>query len=302
MKLTRKDFLKTGALFTGGLLLPGFKFYNPFQEQTYKFTTIRNNIGIFTERGGTIGWYATNDALVVIDSQYPETAKNLIEGLKQKTPRKIDLLFNTHHHGDHTAGNIFLKDYAKKIIAQENCKSLQEKNYGGNPEKPQAYPTATFTNTWGEDVGDEKVVARYFGPAHTGGDSVVHFEKSNIAHMGDLVFNKTFPFIDPNGGGSIQQWAFTLEKIIKYYDNDTTFIYGHSIADEFLVGNKKDLTAMKNYLSALIDFVTKEIKNGKTKEEIAGANAIPGFEDLKERWQGARKMNLERAYDELSKS
>ncbi|MBS3943924.1 MAG: hypothetical protein KGZ42_00365, partial [Melioribacter sp.] len=69
MRLTRKEFLKTGALFTGGLLLPGFKFYNPFQEQAHKFTTIRNNIGIFTERGGTIGWYATNDALVVIDSQ-----------------------------------------------------------------------------------------------------------------------------------------------------------------------------------------------------------------------------------------
>ncbi|HOI28986.1 MAG TPA: MBL fold metallo-hydrolase [Melioribacteraceae bacterium] len=300
MKLTRKDFLKTGALFTGGLLLPGFKFFNPFQEQSYKFTTIRNNIGIFTERGGTIGWYASNDGLVVIDSQYPETAKNLLEGLKQRSPRKIDILFNTHHHGDHTAGNLFLKDYANKIVAHENCKALQEKNYGGNPEKPQVYPSAIFTSTWGEDIGKEKVVARYFGPAHTGGDSVVHFEKSNIAHMGDLVFNKTFPFIDPNGGGSIQQWAVTLEKILKYYDNDTTFIFGHSIADEFLIGSKKDVSNMRDYLTSLIEFVSGEIKKGGSKEEIAAAASIPGFEEMKERWQGARKMNLERAYDELS--
>lgn len=300
MKLTRKDFLKTGALFTGGLLLPGFKFFNPFQEQSYKFTTIRNNIGIFTERGGTIGWYASNDGLVVIDSQYPETAKNLLEGLKQRSPRKIDILFNTHHHGDHTAGNLFLKDYANKIVAHENCKALQEKNYGGNPEKPQVYPSAIFTSTWGEDIGKEKVVARYFGPAHTGGDSVVHFEKSNIAHMGDLVFNKTFPFIDPNGGGSIQQWAVTLEKILKYYDNDTKFIFGHSIADEFLIGSKKDVSNMRDYLTSLIEFVSGEIKKGRSKEEIAAAASIPGFEEMKERWQGARKMNLERAYDELS--
>lgn len=300
MKLTRKDFLKTGALFTGGLLLPGFKFFNPFQEQSYKFTTIRNNIGIFTERGGTIGWYASNDGLVVIDSQYPETAKNLLEGLKQRSPRKIDILFNTHHHGDHTAGNLFLKDYANKIVAHENCKALQEKNYGGNPEKPQVYPSAIFTSTWGEDIGKEKVVARYFGPAHTGGDSVVHFEKSNIAHMGDLVFNKTFPFIDPNGGGSIQQWAVTLEKILKYYDNDTKFIFGHSIADEFLIGSKKDVSNMRDYLTSLIEFVSGEIKKGGSKEEIAAAASIPGFEEMKERWQGARKMNLERAYDELS--
>lgn len=299
MKITRKDFLKSGALITGGLFLPGFKLISAFQEQKYKFISIRNNIGIFTERGGTIGWYATQDALVVIDSQYPETAKNLVEGLKQKTERKIDLLFNTHHHGDHTAGNLYLKDFANKIVAHENCKALQEKNYGGNPDKPQIYPGATFTNSWGEDIGKEKVVARYFGPAHTGGDSVVHFENANIAHMGDLVFNKTFPFIDPNGGGSVQQWVFTLEKIIKHYERDTTFIFGHSIADEFLVGNRKDLIAMKNYLSALVDFVSKEIKNGKAKEEIASASAIPGFEDIKERWQGARKMNIERTYDEL---
>jgi glyoxylase-like metal-dependent hydrolase (beta-lactamase superfamily II) len=299
MKITRKNFLRSGALITGGLFLPGFKFISAFQEQKYKFTPIRNNVGIFTERGGTIGWYATQDALVVIDSQYPETAKNLVEGLKQKTERKIDLLFNTHHHGDHTAGNLYLKDFANKIVAHENCKALQEKNYGGNPDKPQIYPGATFTNTWGEDIGKEKVVARYFGPAHTGGDSVVHFENANIAHMGDLVFNKTFPFIDPNGGGSVQQWIFTLDRIIKHYDRDTTFIFGHSIADEFLVGKRKDLIAMKNYLSALVDFVSKEIKNGKAKEEIASASNIPGFEDIKERWQGARKMNLERAYDEL---
>lgn len=300
MKLTRKQFLKSGALLTGGLILPGFKFYNPFQEPTYKFTTIRNNIGIFTERGGTIGWYATNDALVVIDSQYPESAKNLIEGLKQKTQRKIDILFNTHHHGDHTAGNIVLKDYTNKIVAHENCKALQEKNYGGNPEKPQAYPTATFTNTWGENIGKEKVVARYFGPAHTGGDSVVHFENANIAHVGDLVFNKTFPFIDANGGGSLTDWPDVLEKILKHYDNDTAFIFGHSIADEFLVGSKKDISKMRDYLTSLVEFVSGEIKKGRTKEEIAAAASIPGFEEMKERWQGARKMNLERAYDALS--
>ncbi|MBM4172674.1 MAG: MBL fold metallo-hydrolase [Ignavibacteria bacterium] len=301
MKLTRKQFLKSGALITGGLILPGFKFYNPFQEQTYQFTTIRNNIGIFTERGGTIGWYATNDALVVIDSQYPETAKNLVVGLKQKTSRKIDLLFNTHHHGDHTAGNLYLKDFANKIVAHENCKVFQEKAYGGNPEKPQAYPTATFSNSWSEDIGKDKVTARYFGAAHTGGDSVIHFENANIAHVGDLVFNQTYPFIDPNGGGAVKLWPEVLEKIAAHFDNDTTFIFGHSISNDLLIGKRQDLLAMKNYLNILVEFVEKEIKAGKTKEEIGAAAEIPGYADLKERWQGARKMNLDRTYDELIK-
>lgn len=65
MKWTRKEFLKSGAVITGRLFLPGFKFLSPFQEQTYKFTPIRNNINIFTEHGRTISWFASKDALVV---------------------------------------------------------------------------------------------------------------------------------------------------------------------------------------------------------------------------------------------
>lgn len=299
MKVTRKDFLKSSVILTGGLFLPGFKFLNPLQEQKFKFTDLRNNIGIFTERGGTIGYYATKDVLVVVDSQFPDTAKNLIEGLKQKTDRKIDLLFNTHHHGDHTSGNVFLKDYAVKIIAHENCKALQEKIYGNNPEKPQAYPNITFKNKWTQNLGKEKVTAIYFGAAHTGGDSVIHFEKANIAHLGDLVFNKTYPYIDPNGGGSIKGWHNVLGKVIKHFSKDTLFIFGHAINDDLLTGSIEDVKEMQNYFEALIDFVSNEIKKGKTKEEIINSSSIPKYENLKERFQGGKKMNLERAYDQL---
>ena len=61
-----------------------------------------------------------------------------------------------------------------------------------------------------------------------------------------------------------------------------------------------DVVLMKNYLSALYEFVSKEMKSGKTKEQIASANEIPGFGDLKERREGCAKMNLEKTFDELS--
>ncbi|MEW6653132.1 MAG: MBL fold metallo-hydrolase [Bacteroidota bacterium] len=301
MKLTRKDFLKTGALLSGGLFLGTNKLLADVQAQTYSIKVLRNNIGIFTERGGTIGWYATSDGVVVVDSQYPETAKNLIEALQQKTSRKIDILFNTHHHGDHTSGNIFLKDYADSLVAHENCKMLQEKNDKKDPAKPQAYATTTFKETWSEEIGKEKVTAKYFGPAHTSGDSVIHFEEANIAHVGDLVFNQTFPFIDSNGGGSIKLWFKTLGEIINYYSKDTLFIFGHSITNDLLTGNVNDIITMQKYLGALTEHVESEIQKGKSKEEIAAASEIPGFANLKERWQGARKMNLEKAYDELER-
>jgi hypothetical protein len=57
---------------------------------------------------------------------------------------------------------------------------------------------------------------------------------------------------------------------------------------------------MKDFLSALRDFVSNEIKNGKTKEQIAAADAIPGFKDRQEMRAGLRKMNLEKMYEELT--
>jgi glyoxylase-like metal-dependent hydrolase (beta-lactamase superfamily II) len=301
MKFTRKEFLKASSLIAGGILLPGSNnFGKIFQQSAGNFKNLRDNLGIYTERGGTIGWYVSDDAVVVIDSQYLETAKNMLAGLQNKTSRKIDLLFNTHHHGDHTSGNMYLKDFAERIIAQENCKALQEKSYGGDATKPQAYPTATFKKEWTQEIGKETISAKFFGAAHTGGDSVVHFQKANVAHVGDLVFNRTYPFIDSNGGGSVANWIKVLESIINYYSKDTIFIFGHGITDEFVTGSMADVIAMKNYLSALYEFVSKEMKSGKSKEQIASAIEIPGFADLKERREGMRKMNLEKTYDELS--
>lgn len=299
MNITRKEFLRAGALITGGLLTEGFRFFKSAPAEYPGFKVIRDNIGIYTGQGGTIAWYVDKNGVASIDSQYPESAKKFIEGLKTKTTRKIDLHFNTHHHGDHTSGNAVIKEYANKIIAHENCRKLQESSFGNDPAKPQVYADTTFKNTWEEPLGSERISARYFGPAHTGGDAVIHFQESNIAHVSDLVFNKTFPYIDNKGGGSIKGWLSVLENVEKFYSNDTQFIFGHAITDELVTGKMRDVTAMKNYFEALIIFVMTEIRKGKTKEEIGLLSEVPGFANLKERWEGARKLNLERAYDEI---
>ena len=63
----------------------------------------------------------------------------------------------------------------------------------------QAYATTTYSDAWHTSVGDEIVHLSHHGPAHTGGDSVVYFERADIIHMGDLVFNRMPPFIDRAG-------------------------------------------------------------------------------------------------------
>ena len=99
------------------------------------------NVGVFTDRGGTIGWLMSDDALVVVDTQFPNSAEKLIEVIKEKTDRKLDILLNTHHHGDHSGGNIAFKEMVNKVVAHKNSKANQQRvAEERNQVEKQLYP------------------------------------------------------------------------------------------------------------------------------------------------------------------
>ena len=106
----------------------------------------------------------------------------------------------------------------------------------------------------------EVVALKYYGPAHTGGDSVVTFEKANVVHMGDLVFNRRHPFIDRPGGASSAGWITVLEQAVADHQDDTIYIFGHAGQGFPVTGSKADLLYMRDYLSALLDYVRGEMK------------------------------------------
>jgi len=154
----RRNFLRNTSLFTGGAFLFEKRalasVFNPFD---YKVTMLRRDVGIFTERGGTIGFLLSKDGIVVIDALFPDTAPHLIADLKKKSTAPFLFLLNTHHHGDHSSGNIAFKGIAEHVFAHENSltnqKTVAEKNK--NMDK-QLLPDMTFTVHYKFKVGDEK--------------------------------------------------------------------------------------------------------------------------------------------------
>jgi glyoxylase-like metal-dependent hydrolase (beta-lactamase superfamily II) len=140
---------------------------------------LRGGVGIFSMQGGTIGWYASPDGVVVVDSQYAQTAPVCIEGLTQKSPHAIDLLINTHHHGDHTGGNKAFQPLVKHIVAHEKVPALQ-KAVAGREDRSQPgvswhdvrRPEATIA---------EETVQRALRSGHTGGDSHC-LQRANVMH------------------------------------------------------------------------------------------------------------------------
>ncbi len=302
MLINRRKFLLHSSVALSSVFIPKkiFGFSIASLAKT-GLEELGKNFGIYTEKGGTIAWFIDSDAFVVIDSQFPESAENFYKSVKAKSSRKIDFLFNTHHHGDHTAGNFYLKQFCNKIIAQKNCVELQKKFYGdGEYKKYQVYADTTFDKTYEVNFGKEKIKAYHFGPAHTGGDAVYHFQNTNLVHMGDVVFNKVYPYMDRPGGATFKGAANFLDKCISLFDDETKFIFGHASEDKLVVGSLDDLKIMKLYYESALMFVEGEIKSGKSLEEVLKNKNIPGFQNLKEKWNGAKDMNLKVAFEELT--
>ena len=145
----------------------------------------------------------------------------------------------------------------KSIVQQERCAKLhKETTAKAGTAAQQAYADVTFGESWSQEVGDEKVWGYYHGPGHTGGDAVIVFEKANVVHMGDLMFNRLHPRVDRPGGASIKSWIVVLEKVAKRH-SDATFIFGHAKAGLPLTGTAKDLLALRDYFNGVLDHVQK---------------------------------------------
>lgn len=296
--MQRRSFLRTTSLAAGVLALSFKDLLAAYiQQPAYKIKMLRGDISIFSERGGTIGFYPSKEGFVVVDSQFPDSAKHLIDELKKTSDTPCKLLINTHHHGDHTGGNISFKDIAEHVVGHENClanyKRVAEQN---KSVEKQLFQDITFGDSWKQKAGKERLRSYYFGPAHTNGDAIIHFEHANIAHMGDLLFNQMHPFIDRSAGASITNWIQVIQKTRSTFDKDTIFIFGHAADPEKVTGNKEDLVAFEDYLQKLLAFVGGEIKSGKSRDEIIKIKEIPG---LSWKANGAER-SITAAYDELT--
>jgi glyoxylase-like metal-dependent hydrolase (beta-lactamase superfamily II) len=292
MSSSRRDFLagSAAALVTGVVgyswpALAGQRGRGRGQQASATFTMIRRNVGFFTGRGGTIGYLVNTDGVVVVDSQFPESAELCLAGLRDRSGNKpVDFLINSHHHGDHTAGNIVFKDVARHVVAHEMAARHQRELPGRTPLSEeqlaqQLFPDTTFRDTWSESVGDETIGVKHYGRAHTSGDVVITFEQANVAHMGDLMFNRRHPVVDRPAGAILTHWIEVLEGAVADHDADTAYIFGHGGQGQPVTGDVADLLHFRDYLTALIEHMRREVAAGKSEEDITSfQGTLPGFD------------------------
>lgn len=265
----------------------------------YKLQNLSGNVWTFVQRGGTIGLYIDDKSSCIIDTQFPKQVQNLIDQVKSKRPGNIDLLVNTHHHGDHTAGNTAFKGIVNEHVAHTNAVKNQKKSAEArNIVDKQLFASTMFNEEWSSKLGDETVKLKYYGPGHTDGDIVTTFVNSNVVHMGDLMFNRRFPYIDKANGANIGNWVNVLDLVITDNNPETKYIFGHSDGGYGITGNREDLRAFQNYLEKLLFFGENCKAKGLSLEEAKeSTKVIPGAEE----WRGGGvERSIDAIYEELS--
>ncbi|WP_299222791.1 MBL fold metallo-hydrolase [uncultured Psychroserpens sp.] len=249
-----------------------------FNNVTIETINVAEHIYMLIGAGGNIGVSIGNDGIFIIDDQFAPLTPKIEAAIKKLSDKNITFLVNTHHHGDHTGGNANMSKLGATLIAHDNVRHrLETTPRRDNTMQPKdALPVITFNDELSIHINDEKIMVFHTEHAHTDGDALLYFTKSNVLHTGDTYFNGRYPYIDLNSGGSVNGYINAVKEGLKVIDDDTKIIPGH--------GSLSNKTEYENFLEMLEDIKTQimaEISAGKTEEDVASNNTITKtYDDL----------------------
>lgn len=221
-----------------------------FKDVQVTETKLAEGLYMLSGAGGNMATVISTDKRLLIDSQYAEMAPKIKAKLAQLSGgAALTALINTHVHGDHVGGNSALAA-GIDIIAHRNVLSRlkQKADFPAN-----GLPNITFTANMTLHVAGQTIQLEYMPPSHTDGDIVVWFEQANVVHMGDLLFEGRFPFIDPANGGSVKGYIDNTRQLISRLNDQTRVIPGHGqLTDK--AGMQRSLNMMEETLAIVQGF------------------------------------------------
>jgi cyclase len=251
-----------------------------FSKVEIKATRLTDSIYMLTGAGGNIGLGVGDDAVFVIDDQYAPLGDRISAAIARITPKPVKFILNTHWHGDHTGGNENFAKTGTLIVAHDNVRKrmsteqfIEAFGMRTPPSPPAALPVVTFDSAVSFHLNGEDIRAIHMPHAHTDGDAIVHFIRSDVIHMGDVQFNGMYPFIDTDSGGSVEGVIAACDKVLAIAGEKTKIIPGHGP-----LSNKQELKAYRDMLGVVSGRVKALAAQGKKVEEIVAANPTAEFD------------------------
>lgn len=242
---------------------------------------VSGHVHMLIGAGGNIGLSVGDDGTLIVDDQFAPLATRIQAAIDELDGAAPKLVLNTHFHGDHTGGNPVFGARGT-IIAHDNVRQrlLLQDDFPG-----VGLPVLTFADEVRVHFNGDTLRVIHMPAGHTDGDSVVWFERANALHMGDLLFNGTFPFIDLGSGGSVAGVLANLSRVLELVPADIKVIPGHGP-----LGDADDIRATLEMLRETRAEVTAALGRGMGVDEIVAAGLDPRWSSwgtgfiTEERW------------------
>jgi len=275
-------FLRMLAVFAAALFAAAAWAQQDFSKVEIQTEKLADTVYMMTGAGGNLGVSVGEDAVFVIDDQFAPLTPKIQAAIAKLTSKPVKFVLNTHWHFDHVGGNENLGKAGALIFAHENVKKrmsvesfIEFFGMKTQPEPKVALPVVTFTRDVAFHLNGDEVRAFHVPRAHTDGDSVIHFAKSDVIHTGDIFFNKLYPFIDTSSGGTVQGVLAAADRVLKMAGDNTKIIPGHGP-----LASKADLKAYRDMLAAVSGNIRAQIKAGKTLERVVASKPTAKYDEV----------------------
>lgn len=242
------------------------------------------------------GFIVGPDGLLAIDSTSTERrARALREALRSVSDAPVQVLVNTHSHGDHTWGN-FVFAPATAIVAHERCRAeALAASTGATALFPDvewgelrlAPPFVTFEERLNLYAGDLRIELHYLGPAHTTGDVVAWIPERRVLFTGDLVFNGGTPLALT---GTVRGWVEVMPKLRAF--GAERIVPGHGP-----VCGPEAFDAVEGYLRFVLEAAERGLQADVEPLELARDLDLGPYRELTD--PERLVANLHRAYADL---
>jgi len=261
---------------------------------------VRDNIYMLVGSGGNITVQTGDEGVLIIDTQYAQLSDKILAAIRELSDKPLRYIINTHHHGDHVGGNANLREAGFTPVggnvggdlsdAGEGARILAHENVLLNMAadenvSTEMWPTMTFFNDK-RDIyfNDEGIRVMHQPNAHTNGDSIIFFRKSDVITTGDAYITSFYPFIDMSSGGSINGFIDAANAIIDLVipeygqDGGTLVIPGHGRLSD--IG---DVINWREMLTIVRDRIVDMKVRGMSLEDVLAARPTRDYDP---RWAG----------------
>ena len=256
----------------------------PMVVQTDK---LADTLYVMKGGGGNSAVFITGTGVVVVDTKNPGWGQPLLEAIRKVTGKPVTMIINTHSHGDHVSGNVEFPatvDVVTHENTRKNMEAMRPASFaappaGGPPpnifveNKRRGMAKRSYKDAMTIGRGAEQIELRYFGRAHTDGDTFVVFPALRVMHTGDTFPNKRGPGIDANNGGSGVDYARTLTNAADFAEknNIDTIINGHSDTPT----TRADLREFSRFVRDYVAYAQAQKKAGRTVDDAVSAWTMP---------------------------